>query len=459
MKYRASVAQFRKSKMFDSRGEFRHLTTSAMKLFPYTTSTGKKAAPVLHLQPLVGSFLCRIEQKRPVELTCEKLVEALKEETSIQPGQEELFSEMIRQLFFTSDGSIRPLNLQMIEQIPCTDSESKLADYLVDVLGEPTALRKSQADAHSKTSSNVLEALVLSKLKFENQPNNEDSLRYFRVVASLKDSFEEDFAYVVEDPGRLREYLVTLLEWYYFSYTAQTILQLNRFLDGERYHNVPLYFCLEWEKTSQNRLCYTDGWKKLQSATEKIFAHTITLQILNQTEEGSDLVDYIRLHEIVSEEKTDQEVSEQIDLLTELYRTSVHDKRNRAQKEAAPSGKTAASVQYLFDSIREHFFETDDSPCRSYAKKFERYCDQFLKSRGRSGKMLNLSEENLIFLTKLCIKNQERLRLNEVFQALEDRGVFLDDNSKEQAIHYYEKLNLIEKKSDSGDAMYVKRIL
>ena len=73
--------------------------------------------------------------------------------------------------------------------------------------------------------------------------------------------------------------------------------------------------------------------------------------------------------------------------------------------------------------------------------------------------MLNISEETLIFLTKICIKDQEKMRLNDVFSEFEARGVFLDSHSKNEVMRYYEKLNLIEKKSDSGDAQYVKRIL
>lgn len=93
-------------------------------------------------------------------------------------------------------------------------------------------------------------------------------------------------------------------------------------------------------------------------------------------------------------------------------------------------------------------------------KKFKKFCEKnFLKLRGRSGYMLNLSEETLIFLTKLCVKDQEILRLKDVFEEFERRGVFLDNVSKEQVTQYFEKLNLIEKKSDSGDAKYVKRIL
>ena len=73
--------------------------------------------------------------------------------------------------------------------------------------------------------------------------------------------------------------------------------------------------------------------------------------------------------------------------------------------------------------------------------------------------MLTITEEMLIFLTKLVIKNDEQMSLNEVFRQFEMRGVFLDQPSKNEVIRFYTKLNLIEKKSDSGDAQYVKRIL
>ena len=404
-----------------------------------------------------------MEEKKPKAITAVELVEKLKEDTEIQAGQEDLFFETIRQLFFTSEGSLRPMNPQMIEQITCSEtSENRIAEYLVDVLGDTESLKKSLTAAKSKNSSNVLESFVLSKLEFEDETDLREGVDYFRVVESLKGSFEEDFAYILDDPKRLREYLVSLLELYFFSYTAQTSLQLSRFMDGERDSNIPLYFCLDWEKTSQSRLCFTEGWQKLQGAIEKIFAHAITLEILNQTNEGSELVDYIRLGEIVASEEMDSEISEQIDQLTSLYRESITDcvEMNELVKKSSPAGKTSASLRFLYDSIRVQFENTGRIRAYgSYANKFESYCKKYLKSRGRSGLMLNLSEEDLIFITKLCIKDQEQVRLKDVFRGFERRGIFLDDISKEQATEYYEKLNLIEKKSDSGDAKYVKRIL
>lgn len=296
MKYQLSVEQFKKSKMFDSRGKLYHKPGNRFKLFPFTGNTS--ANIVLELEPLIGSFLCMIEEKSPQKITVAELVEKLKQDIEIQSGQEEFFGDMIRKLFFTENGTVRAVNLQMIEQISCTETnEKKMVEYLVDVLGDSNLLRKELSDAKLKLSSNILETEIISKLKFENQVNSGERLKYFRIVESLHAFFEEDFAYILEDQKCLREYLVELLELYYFSYTAQTILQLGRFMDGERNNNIPLYFCLEWEKTSQSRLCFTEGWRKLQNAIEKIFAHAITLEILNQTEINSEIVDYIRLNE------------------------------------------------------------------------------------------------------------------------------------------------------------------
>lgn len=226
MKYQLSVEQFKKSKMFDSRGKLYHKPGNRFKLFPFTGNTS--ANIVLELEPLIGSFLCMIEEKSPQKITVAELVEKLKQDIEIQSGQEEFFGDMIRKLFFTENGTVRAVNLQMIEQISCTETnEKKMVEYLVDVLGDSNLLRKELSDAKLKLSSNILETEIISKLKFENQVNSGERLKYFRIVESLHAFFEEDFAYILEDQKCLREYLVELLELYYFSYTAQTILQYS----------------------------------------------------------------------------------------------------------------------------------------------------------------------------------------------------------------------------------------
>lgn len=463
MKYQFSEEQFTSGKMFDSRGKFYHKSGNRIKIFPF--STHPNSDPVLELEPLVGTYLCMLENKTAKELTASELSALLRDETEIEPGREDLFDEMVRHLFFTAKGIMRPLNLELLEQIASSEkSEIRIAEYLVDVLGEKDTLKTDieKAAAIEQKTSNVLERLVLSKLQYEEHEDSGENLTYFRIVNSLNQPFEEDFAYILEDPKRAPEHLVSLLELYYFTYTAQACLQLNLFLDGKRDENIPLYFSVEWEKTSQSRLCFNQGWQMLQKAIEKIFAHVIVLELLNYTVPGTPLVDYIQLSEMVEDQAADIEIGKEIDKITEAYRNSINDcpEMNVLDKNVTAVGATDDALHYLFDCVRTQFENTvRERPYKSYAWKFENYCHKFLKSRGRSGLMLNLTEEMLIFITKLCIKNRDQMRLKDVFKEFEKRGIFLDNMSKEQVTAYYEKLNLIEKKSDSGDAKYVKRIL
>lgn len=462
MGYYLSETEFQTGKMFDSNGKFVHKTGNRFKLFPFVTQPN--SVPVEDLSQLIGTFLCRIERKKPVGITVEDLVKNLKSETDIEIGQDAIFYETVKQLFFDTNEQLRPFNLQMLSHVPHKEvSEEKVAEFLVDVLGDKATLKSMVENAKAKelASSNVFERLVLKYLRSEND-NKADDAFYFRVVYSLTSPFEDDFRYVLENQNRVREYLVSLLEFYFFSYTAQTCLQLDRFMEGERNQNIPLYFCLDWEKTSQSRQCFTDGWQRLQYSVEKMFAHVVTLEILNHTESNSQVVDYIALKELLNQDSTkENKVAEKIYELTKLYRQSITDCSEMQELiKDDDEDPVSASLKFLFDSIKSQFENTSRVRAyNSYANKFECFCHKFLKSRGRSGLMLSLSEETLIFLTKISIKDNEQMRLKDVFNEFEKRGVFLDDISKEQVADYYEKLNLIEKKSDSGDAKYVKRIL
>ena len=70
--------------------------------------------------------------------------------------------------------------------------------------------------------------------------------------------------------------------------------------------------------------------------------------------------------------------------------------------------------------------------------------------------------EEISFIKSESLRKQRlavRALLNELFDEFRKRGIYLDKQSQESIVEFYEKLNLIEKKSDSGDAQYVKGIL
>lgn len=465
MSYTVSTDAFRSTFALSSDGtKLTHHSGKRFKLFPFNTTQQSTSPAVESLDQLIGYYLSLIEGIEPQAIPMDTLIDRMKAEVEIEPGSEGFFQEAVSQLFF-EDGQLRALNLKMREYIPCDEQAAKrIAEYLVDVLGDREHLQNQVKYAMQALAqrSNVLESFVISKL--EATPGKPLSgPRYVRITTALKTVFEQDFEYVLTSEVRTRDYLLPLLEFYYFTYTAQACLQLDRLCDGDPTVNRPLYFSLEWEKTSQSRRCFSEGWKLLEPALGNMFAHVITLEILNQVEEN-ERFDYVKLAQMAARSpEEDESIGGQIHQLSTLYRNAISDcaELSSLVPKTSPNERTVSEIRFLFKSVRTQFEMTDRrKPYVTYAEKFERFCKQkYLKRRGRSGPMLNISEETLIFLTKICVREQELMRLNDVFFEFERRGVFLDQNSKEQVAQYFEKLNLIEKKSDSGDAKYVKRIL
>src|SRR5690606_20473530 len=93
----------------------------------------------------------------------------------------------------------------------------------------------------------------------------------------------------------------------------------------------------------------------------------------------------------------------------------------------------------------------------AYAQLVKHY--SFVKRSGSLGYTTNLTQDYIIFLTKLCMKEKQEISIQELFRAFQRRGVYFDYATEKAICELYQKLNLLEKKSDSGDAQYVKRIL
>ena len=122
--------------------------------------------------------------------------------------------------------------------------------------------------------------------------------------------------------------------------------------------------------------------------------------------------------------------------------------------------ETDVAIRRLFSCVHTQFINKRKSANDKYVNKLiEFYRSRWLKNRKKSGLVFNLTERDIIFLTKLSIQNEERIRLIDLFKEYEKRGVYLDNSSKILLQEFFTKLNMLDKKSDSGDAQYVKRIL
>jgi len=446
---------------------FKHRPAQRIKVFPFPTNNNFTI--VTSLATVIGEWLRLVCESNTVCDSLDVILEKIAELIDAEAEEKKAALNIIQTLFWDKNGCIRPNSVNSMRYIPCDDSsELKIAHYLCSVLGYHSEIKRVTDGAVSKAvlQANALERVVLSALKCgEDQPKVLE--RYYTVHTAPGKTFLEDLRFILDSSTRTKEYLVDLLEFYYFFYTAQTSLALSRFEHGKRDEIVPLYFSLDWEKTNKARACYTSGWRQLIPALEQQFYHAITLEILNQTT-SDEQFDYIAIKEYVNDNDADAEVAEQIRPICELYRSAIfHISSPQACSELQAIikndqlGLAFAEVNYLYESVRRQFQNTDRHRVSDgYIKHFKTFChDKFLKNRKSNGLMLNITEEFLIFLTKLAIKNEAQMGLNEVFRQFELRGVFLDQPSRDEVVKFYTKLNLIDKKSDSGDAQYVKRIL
>lgn len=460
MEYTLSKEKFQENYV-DSNGKFRHKVGAKIKLFPFITTPGVE--PILSLDNLVGRVISIIEGVQTPQISIDEAISELMKNTKVQVGHEDIFRRLIISIFYDRDEKIKPLNLKLLEvAVDLESTEKRHAEYLASVLGDKEILREAILSAHNDCmkNSNVLESMVVSCLSKDASSLMGDE--YFKVSSGLTNKFNEDFQFVLADANRTREHLVQLIDFYYFTYTTQTVMNLDRFFEGDRVEIIPLYFRLNWENTSLSRRCYTEGWQKLQESLNRIFAHVVVLDLLNLTSEDFPIVDYIKLREIVDgDPEQEEKMALEVRKITDLYREYINDcsEMQELERDESRRGDLDAEVRYLFKSVKTQFEYVRTRPYNAYAKKFIAYCNKYLKNRHRSGMMLTLTEDMVLFLTKMCIKNKERVRLNDIFDEFAARGVFLDDASKDKVTEYYEKLNLIEKKSDSGDAKYVKRIL
>lgn len=115
----------------------------------------------------------------------------------------------------------------------------------------------------------------------------------------------------------------------------------------------------------------------------------------------------------------------------------------------------------MFNRIDYQFSKSQrKKPSKDYTKWFQEYCKlNFLKRRGSIGYTLNITQDKLLFITKICMKHKDKMKLKDLFYEYEKRGIYFDRDSQIKIVELFDKLNIIEKKSDSGDAQYVRSIL
>ena len=429
------------------------------KLLPYAAN---EKTLVSEFSGVVGAFSRIISNKDlKDEFEVENFINDVADRISDYQDDlsKEYFKDIVRTMFIDNDNLV-DFDIKTINYISSTSSDEKIANFLYSTLFDEN-IKSNISKYYDRKIDNIMYKIVLDSLP-ELREKEIPIGEYKCYLPFVREQFIKDFKFLISQEELYKDSLKRLLEYYYMFYVSQLVMKLESFEDADTTKPDKLYYTLDWEKTGKTRTAYQFGWEKIKNSTTSLFSHAVVLEMLNHNE-INDQLGYKELAEIFNN-MDEKEIESQLnELINEYIRHAKHVKNwNGFEYEDRESNANGFNlVNKLFNVIRYQFENSSRGRAsEAYKNWFVWFVQKnFGKRRGRLGYNLNMTEDDIILMTKLCINNQKKLKLNELFEEFELRGLFFDRDSQTKIVQLYEKLNLLEKKSDSGDAQYVKSIL
>ncbi len=464
MKYYGPSVEHMRNKQ-GKNGVYSNRQDISFKLFPFTTHL---ASPEIN----PGQFLRRasgytVSKEKDTPIIVEEVISLIEEDT---PGEckNQIYGALREIATFTNESNTG--NYRIALSSNGSSNSEKSAWYLASMTENETELRKLTRSfiESSDGNANVIERLIYCVVPLEEETQKQE-LPYYAVNKVLSSVFLEDLKLILGDQKLAETYLPTLLNFYFFILIAENCISVSKRMNGARDAIAELYFALDWEKTTQGRLCYKKGFKTLEPAIEDMFIHAGVLEILNTQGDisSAEPVDYIAIKEFISQNPEDEErVASKIRDASNFLLSLKFDDDTLFSSLDHPSDECKSveqEIDYLYRIVRTILFETQrNKPRGDYSNSYREFCQGdsgFEKRRGRSGIMLNITDDTLLLLTVVSIGHRDSMSLTELFGQFERRGVFMDETTKEEVARFFEKRSMLDKKSDSGETQYVKRIL
>jgi DNA phosphorothioation-dependent restriction protein DptG len=276
----------------------------------------------------------------------------------------------------------------------------------------------------------------------------------------LEGVISQDIKFLLERPKYLLSNFRNTLEFYGFIFLAQLALSISDWKSQSAPEAKPLFFILEHEKASTERVhLKNQGFKSVKESLPKVFPYLSMLELVQTkptdnsvykrqplwslmqcltSSNSSDDLQRLRGFSEAFKEQRELDHVLTLEINFESVLTDVFELANEQFSKTAKGARHGANAKVV-SGIQEMFFAG------------------FVQSRGRYGNALVLKQDMLILLTNLTIGNQEKLRFHEVIKGFERRGVFTDKQTQQELINFYERIGNVERMSDSGDAVYVRK--
>ncbi|WP_313529197.1 DNA phosphorothioation-dependent restriction protein DptG [Sphingobacterium multivorum] len=466
---------------------YAHKPGKQIKIFPFVSNPGAEriSEDLVSFKGVVGEVFRSHQQKSlPKELETndsfhQKLKQIILEKATskVETDVPDDLQRILSDLFFTNEGNLIKFNSETLSYLNFISSEGALKN-LGEFMYEAFFQSVSLDSTFSKEGENLLNKLILESLPILSPSTKRlKEKSYITFLPQLISQFKNDFHLLNNNKELFLKHIEDLSKFYFFQYFAQLLVNFKTF--GQREETIyPISFTLDWEVLSRSRLnSHSISWKNnLNEYYQSLFIHANVLELLNNIYVNKEQVkDYHNMRNLYAgfdqENKTIFENS--IVQIISIYTNSIKNfNAGSSWEECQEKFDLELELQNfetqcdqliyeLYYKVRYQFDNSDRSAANlRYNSWFLKFCQHnYLKFRGPLGHALTINQEFLLFLTRLCVGNNDKIRLKALWQEFEKRGVHFDENSKSEIVKLYEKINLIEKKSDSGDAQYVKSII
>ncbi len=422
-------------------------TTSLKSYFPIRTS---KKGNEFDWSTVVGLFLRKIMRKQFRTYTFERYLDDCKSLFLEKLGEEE-FWFVIEDMYF-KDGSIFQISPELLvfksQKGMLKIRDEDVADLFLNL---SNGLRVN--DFSKKC--NFIEAQmvnVLAKNLGDDKSTKSTELAYLPFLSA---SFCKDIKFLCSKPAYFLSEVESLLKLYAFTYSAQLSISINEWKSCQEPEPRPLYFILDHEKASKERVYIQRYGYKLYS--DLVFDVYPVLNMLETLQPSKDeKLPLWKLAELVKESK-----SEYLETYLKNFALAFKSKRELKVDVAASSASDWLAI--IFDLAKAQFKDhKTERPAinKKYVSEIEKYfATHFIQNRGRSGRVLVLNQDYIILLTNLVVGEKDKLRFHELITAFQQRGIFVDKQTEQELIKFYERIGNVERMSDSGDAVYVRKTI
>ena len=433
----------------------KHTINKSAPFLPFKTRNPERPKFKRLFLGVTGELIRIINNKElPKDFDVKDYIDDIVSIVECDDEDKEYLKEIIKDSLIDKDGNINIFHASIFNYIQLTEGkesvgEKEIAKFLYDIIFYNDDVIKSSFNREE--SNNLITKLILNNLKGLNDKKETEKI-YRDNLKFITDVAIEDFRFLTKHTDFLLKNFESLLAFYYFYYVTQLAVKLNKKMNGTYGEPEKLYYLMDWEKFSKNRKSELLGYKYIKSESRNLFININIIEHLNFLF-GVKNFNYEEINNLYANlgEEEKKNYIETIKEWINFYR------RHFSQDEIELNDGLEDLILKLEKSLKERIEQATSS---RYALSIEEIGNKyFLKTRGGAyGKMLNMTQEMILILTAVSIK-KDKITLKSLFKEYERRGVFLDQYSKDAVLELLVKLNLIDKKSDSGDAQYVKRIL